>query len=953
MHNKLINFIQNSNETRYFIIGLLLAVMQFIAGHFSVFLWAAVSISIIPVLLGLPFFNNKMDYDLKLQISLSALFFSALSWSLFMWKDLQDFPQSYAVIFVVLTTTGLILFDSLNKKLAVVIPVALTFVFLVIVVMTPSAYILAVEALVFPLLFLYFKNSTAQQKNIQTNSIDEENQTAKKLQLIAEIDDYKIENQELKDKIKQIDIDLSAAEMAKMEFLATMSHEIRTPLNGIIPLLDILLDSELSDFQKDYLSTAHVSAIQMQKLIDDLLDYSKVEAGKLTVEVRGLKTPRILAAVKSSYRQAAEKKNLNIKIEVANNVSPLLRGDPTRLRQVLSNLVSNAIKFSTRGTITLSAKKIKDFPNKEIIRFEVIDQGIGLDKETSDSIFLPFTQEDGSSTRKFGGTGLGLAISKKIVELMNGSIAVESSKGKGSNFYFDLPLLKSVGETSIGATDSNGYQAILINTNPLMFNKISLKLKTEDISFQKALGLTQAYEIYASINKMAANKKNILIFIDFETAGKQVRSLCNDITKDNSMPNLYACILTNSNKIAGIPISPKIKLLSKDDSIPEMLNHIEVMQATAEADAQVVKESQDEIEIQEKQEEEQQIKILENISNIIPEILLVEDNEVNLKVAEKLIQYIGYPFDFAMNGQEALEKVKQNRYRMILMDCQMPVMDGYRCTSKVRDYESAAGLNRTPILAMTANAMMGDREKCLDAGMDDYMSKPLNRYILEKTLKKWDPLIQASEIVNSFEPNEVYKEEPKEETQKEDAKVEVKTETVIEETPQLPKEDKVGAVATEISQISESLSAPEDNSQENVKTLESKNESAPAPEPQLKPKVEINQKWLNTKSLDDIKEFMGDEIVQLLEMFEQETPTILKKMRTALSQNNYEEAGKMAHMLKSTSANIGGNGLSFFSRKMELAATDSKHSELPIIFNKIKKAYSLTSAEIKKYISMQ
>jgi len=688
--------------------------------------------------------------------------------------------------------------------------------------------------------------------------------------------------------------------MAKIEFLATMSHEIRTPLNGIIPLLDILLDSELSDFQKDYLSTAHVSAIQMQKLIDDLLDYSKVEAGKLTVEIRGLKTPRILAAVKASYRQAAEKKNLSIKVEVANNVSPLLRGDPTRLRQVLSNLVSNAIKFSTRGTITLTAKKIKDYPNKEVVRFAVKDQGIGLDQETCDNIFLPFTQEDASSTRKFGGTGLGLAISKKIVELMNGSIYVDSVKGKGSTFYFDLPLLKSMGETSVGLAQTSGYQAILVNTNPLLFNKISKKLKHEEIPFQKAFGFPQAMEMYRSIKNISKQTKNILLFIDFETAGKQVRDLCDTLSRDEKISNLHACILTDNSQIAGIPQLPNIQLVSKDISIPDYLNKIEVSQASTDTQADVPETTSDDFNQEEATETTASDKPVsaKQLESIQPEILLVEDNEVNLKVAEKLIQYIGYPFDFALNGQEALEKVKQKRYRMILMDCQMPVMDGYKCTSKIRDYEQAAGLNRTPIMAMTANAMMGDRKKCLDAGMDDYMSKPLNRYILEKTLKKWDPLVRLSS-----------------------------TGDTINVQQELDTKTKLTANPTE--------------------------KDAPIEKPVQIPTIEINQKWLSTKTLEDIKEFMGDEMVQLLEMFEQETPSILKKMHKDLNNNNFDDVEKMAHMLKSTSANIGANGLSFFSRKMELASRKGNKEQLIIIFTKIKKAYVLTSKEISKYIERQ
>jgi signal transduction histidine kinase/CheY-like chemotaxis protein/HPt (histidine-containing phosphotransfer) domain-containing protein len=911
MLNKLLKFIQQSEEAKFFIVCLMLAGEQFITNGFHLIPWIAVFLSLLASFTKLPFFADKLSYDHKQQIADNTLLLTAFAWGIYMWQDLSEFPAAYTLVFTVISVSALLLFDSLKRRLAVLLPLIVAFVVILVFVMSPPATVPAITAVAFLILWLVYNIAPTVIENKEQK--DEGISTSEKMEMIGEIDVYKTRNQKLKDDLKQVELKLSAAEMAKMEFLATMSHEIRTPLNGIIPLLDILLDSDLSDFQKDYLSTAHVSAIQMQKLIDDLLDYSRVEAGKLTVETRGLKILRIMAAVNSSYQQAAQKKNIAIEVDVASNVSPLLRGDPTRLRQVLSNLLSNAIKFSTRGTIKLTAKKIKDSPAKEVIRFEVIDQGMGLDKETCENIFLAFTQEDASSTRKFGGTGLGLAISKKIVELMNGSIGVKSEKNKGSNFYFDLPLLKSVGETSFGVTESSTYQAILVNTNPLLFNKIALKLKEEEVSFQKALGLSQAYDIYASIKKVSNHTKNVLMFLDFETAGKQVRSLCNDISTDDSLENLFACILTENNQIAGVPQLPNIKLISKNDSIPAFLNTIEVMQASLKAnkdDAHVFEEVDDDNPESETSTETANPPPNNNNATLLPDILLVEDNEVNLKVAEKLIQYIGYPFDFALNGQEAFEKVKQNRYRMILMDCQMPVMDGYKCTARIRDFETAAGLNRTPILAMTAHAMMGDREKCLDAGMDDYMSKPLNRYILEKTLKKWDPLVQ---------PN----------TQ--DSSVKQK------EGPPTPQNIKAKVAIVEPAKVVEE-----------VKEAPLKAEPITPPKP-----VEINQKWLSTKALEDIKEFMGDEIVQLLEMFEQETPAILNKMKTALTNGSIHEVEKMAHMLKSTSANIGANGLSFFSRKMEISAGKDNNSELLSLYPKIKKAYLLTSKEIAKYISMQ
>jgi CheY-like chemotaxis protein len=280
------------------------------------------------------------------------------------------------------------------------------------------------------------------------------------------------------------------------------------------------------------------------------------------------------------------------------------------------------------------------------------------------------------------------------------------------------------------------------------------------------------------------------------------------------------------------------------------------------------------VDIEETQQPEKPIKPEPVVQKgIQSEVLLVEDNEVNVKVAEKLIHSLGYPFEVANNGQEALDKVKQNRYRMILMDCQMPVMDGYNATQNIRIYEEQAGLNRTPILAMTANAMIGDKEKCFDAGMDDYMSKPLNRFILEKTLKKWDPF--------------------------------------------------------------------------NSQVTSTKQEAKELPE--IKKITPINPKWLSVKSLNDVKEYMGDETFQLLEMFEQEVPVILRKVKSAITSNDFTRIKKKAHMLKSSSANVGANGLSYFARKMELASMGKNKTELIALFNNIKKAYLLTMKEINKY----
>lgn len=739
---------------------------------------------------------------------------------------------------------------------------------------------------------------------------------------------------ELKNRIRALETDLSSAEMTKMEFLATMSHEIRTPLNGIIPLLDILLDSDLSEFQKDYLQTAFVSAKQMQKLIDDLLDYSKVEAGKLSIENVGLKLPRVLESVVKALEPSAEKKNLRLKLEVSPYVSPLLRGDPLRVRQVVTNLLSNAIKFSDRGTIVLRANKVKDLGDRELVRLEVQDQGIGIDPEQLAVLFQPFTQADGSSTRKFGGTGIGLAISKKIVELMDGHIGVESEKGKGSTFFVELPLMKPAHQTPTRedqrqddrADPVKGLQAIILNTSFSATQSLQQQLKAQGIHAKPSNSLSHIQESLNAARQLNGHSSHFLVFVDFDTAAKQARALIAQVMDDATPQDFTLCIITSQQRIAGVPQNRRIQLLRPETSIEELLRRLEESQDSpvAEKPPSINHDTTDRgpvfggLSLDDSDESPALADAPTNsaaldqtpathTASTDPEtlpaeaqpgektpqtgtapgsgahattgapalderVLLVEDNEVNLKVAQKLIQYIGYTFDVAKNGLEALEKVKQNRYRMVLMDCQMPVMDGYLCTQRIREYEKSAGLNSTPIIAMTANAMMGDREKCLNAGMDDYMSKPLNRYVLEKTLKKWDPLQATPVTANS--------------------------------------------------------------------TAKAKRPAASAA---------INDKWLSTKTLHEIREFMGDDVQSLLSLFKQDAPGTLRHMRKALQTRNLAELRTLAHSLKSSSANIGARGLSYFCKRMEAEALSGDMDRLNALMENIKKSYLLTVREIDKY----
>lgn len=556
------------------------------------------------------------------------------------------------------------------------------------------------------------------------------------------------ENRELHEQVKKLQVDLSAAEMAKMEFLATMSHEIRTPLNGIVPLLDIVMDTELNDFQQDYLTTAHTSATQMQKLIDDLLDYSKVEAGKLTVEITGIKIKKVIEEVGSNLGPVAKNKGLELKVNYDENISPLLRGDPIRVRQVITNLVSNAIKFSDEGQVTISAKKVRNFTTKELIRFTVEDEGMGIPRDQISKLFTAFNQADNSSTRKFGGTGLGLAISHKIVKLLKGEMGVESEVDKGSKFWFEMEFTKSQGDALNPGTDISYHQAVILNTNPILCRRVQAELDKNQIKSQTSLNINHALSRIKAASELQ-DQKQLMLFIDFDTNAKAFRQLMMLLEK-GELKDLWVCLISEAEHIAGIKRHKNIQRLDIEFDVEDVIEHFE-QRISPDGATDAAEEREPVLEFEAVEKEKIEVKTPprpQNLENISEKVLLVEDNEVNLKVAQKLIDYIGYPFDVAENGMVALNKSKKVRYRMILMDCQMPVMDGYFCTKRIRKHEENNQLNHTPIIAMTANAMLGDKEKCLEAGMDDYMSKPLNRYILEKTLKKWDPLVhkvQASE----------------------------------------------------------------------------------------------------------------------------------------------------------------------------------------------------------------
>ena len=520
-----------------------------------------------------------------------------------------------------------------------------------------------------------------------------------------------------------------AATLAKGEFLATMSHEIRTPLNGIIPLLDLLLSTPLQTDQREYLSTARESAGELLRIVDDILDYSKLEASKLELESVGLNIKEIVDSVAMLMEGSANAKGLRLSVAIDPSVRLAVRGDPVRLRQVLVNLVSNAIKFTERGSVTIQVGKRGESASHHQTVFGVRDTGIGLGQEAAAKLFAPFSQADASTTRLYGGTGLGLAICKRLVDLMGGKIGVKSEPGRGSLFWFNVPLLKAVGDIR-ERRDLNGVRALLVSPDEGFLRRAAGLLGNLGVS------TTPVPLAVEALNRLRAGATNPrwgyeLVVLDAESIRQAAASFTRNVLRDPALDHVRVLATGSEEATQDLRGTSRVASLAAfgDERELRSLLHglLGIDSSPAERDTPLLGSASTGV----------STTPTGGPRRLRGRVLLVEDNPVNLQVARRLLDLAGLDVDAAENGQVAVERMAESAYDLVLMDCQMPVMDGYTATRTRRADEAARGLERLPIVAMTANAMAGDREKCLAAGMDEYLTKPLDRALLETTLARW------------------------------------------------------------------------------------------------------------------------------------------------------------------------------------------------------------------------
>jgi signal transduction histidine kinase/CheY-like chemotaxis protein/HPt (histidine-containing phosphotransfer) domain-containing protein len=523
-----------------------------------------------------------------------------------------------------------------------------------------------------------------------------------------------------------------AANIAKSQFLANMSHEIRTPMNGVLGMSELLLDTALTEKQRRFAETLHKSGESLLSIINDILDFSKIEAGRFELESLDFSLHKTVEDIVELFAERAHSKELELSYRIAPRVPEVVKGDPTRIRQVLGNLVGNAIKFTGQGEIVVEVSP--DFSPGESqqaadadparIRFAVRDTGIGISEDVLPRLFQAFSQADSSTTRKYGGTGLGLAISRQLVQLMDGEIGVDTRVGQGTTFSFTLPLVATTRSELNWPVESSrlaGLRMLIVEDNDTNRDILKSYALSWGMSVDAVSNALSALDLLRQPSDIRSPYD--VVVIDMKMAGMNGLELGQRIKADPVLAQTPLVMVT-STLFKGEAAEAKktgfaaylIKPIRKTDLYQCLLRALASDASLPPTEKEAPRSAS---------------------TTLTARILLAEDNPVNQEVAQAMLQNFGCSLETAQNGREALQAVEQYPFDLVLMDCMMPEMDGYAATAEIRRRQRAGLLPHFPIIALTANAIEGDREKCLIAGMDDYLAKPFKAESLLRLIKSW------------------------------------------------------------------------------------------------------------------------------------------------------------------------------------------------------------------------